>query len=130
MPRIGSEITFFTLHFSARSLSCKIFVVISNPFKGPNYKGYGHDYLWMPGAKDTFKASNTAEFTTVNVEADFTITYNNPKKEADERFANRVKWWEPNGPSICRFFNKYAYLPGIERPKLRNDDGSLDFDFL
>ena len=98
--------------------------------QGQNYKGYGHDYLWMPGAKDTFKSSTTQEFSTVNVEADFTITYNNSKKEPDERFANRVKWWEPNGPSICRFFNKYAYLPGIERPKLRNDDGSLDFDFL
>ena len=94
---------------------------------GSQYKGYGTDYMWMPGAKDTFKNEDTNPFTTVTVEDDFSITYTS-SKDPDQRFENRVAWW-PNGPSICRYWTKSAYLPGIERPIHFNDDGSLDFDF-
>ena len=82
--------------------------------------------------QDTFKTDSTFAFTTVEVNDDFSITYTNPSVEPDERFANRVTWWDlPNGdkgPSICRYWNKYSYVAGVERPMM-NDDGSVDFDF-
>jgi len=94
--------------------------------QGVDYKGYGTDYFWQPGAKDTFKNEDTNEFSTVTVNDDFSITYENQSHDPDQRFPNRVAWW-PNGPSICRYWNKYSYVAGVERPIFLNDDGSLDF---
>ena len=77
--------------------------------QGEDYFGYGHDYLWMPGAADTFKPNPDPELEAIEVNADYTITYKQPAKYPDPRFENRIKWWEPNGPSICRYFRKLEY---------------------
>lgn len=95
---------------------------------GPEYEGYGIDYLWRPGAPDTFKKTHVGQPTTVEVNDDFTINYTDPATESDPRFKNSVKWWE-NGPPICRYTNNGVLFPGAERPLHKNDDGSIDTKF-
>merc|ERR1711935_802670 len=87
---------------------------------GVNYKGYGTDYFWQPGAKDTYKNEHCPTCqSTVTVSDDFTITYGDPSQEADQRFPDRVAWW-PGGPSICRSWGSElitgVYVPGMEKP--------------
>ena len=104
--------------------------------QGVDYKGYGTDYFWAPGPKvqvqysnityskpqDTFKDRDD-ETTVIN--PDFSISY--ADQSLDNRFANRVTWYE-GGPSICRYWNKYAYVPGIERP-ITTQNGNVSFDY-
>jgi len=93
--------------------------------QGVNYKGYGTDYFWQPGAKDTFKEqTNSLQPTTVIVNDDYSITYADQSQDPDERFANRVAWW-PEGPSICRYWNHWGYVAGIERPVSSFSDNRL-----
>ena len=73
--------------------------------------------------QDTFKERD--DDTTV-INPDFSLTY--ADESLDNRFRNRVTWWD-DGPSICRYWNKYAYVPGIERP-ITNRDGDISFDYL
>jgi len=88
------------------------------------YNGYGVDYLWTPGAVDEW--THDREFENTFVNDDFTLTYQGAEK--DPRFENRVKWWEPNGPSVCRILDKIL-MPGLERPVMKNDDGGNSWDY-
>lgn len=109
----------------AKSKSCVCDAKGCNFSGGPScsYKSYDKDYHWTPSPSDTWTQERKRDDTFVN--DDFTLTYQG--SEVDPRFANRVKWWEPNGPSICRVMEN-ALLPGFERPSLKNDDGGLDWN--